>query len=150
MIKWAINCNTTIEMKLWEFLWKVAWKIVIPTNIKENLFKMVYRWHITPKELSYMNKDISNKCWKCKTQEDSYFHMWWTCTRAKIYWSQIHKCLCQASGYDFEKSPEIYLVGLKMEQFIKEDRLLMCYSIATARILFVQKWRLTECSTIEN
>lgn len=37
-----------------------------------------------------------------------------------------------------------------MERFAKEDRGIVCYATASARILFTQKWRLTECPSVGN
>lgn len=50
----------------------------------------------------------------------------------------------------FEKNPEVYLLGLKMEEFIKEDRVIICYAVAADRNSFAQKWRLAECPSAEN
>lgn len=51
-------------------------------------------------------------------------------------------------GYIYEKRPELYLVSLQLEFLPKEDRSLICYAIATARLTYAQKWRVTEILTI--
>lgn len=37
-----------------------------------------------------MYKDISNTCWNCKCKEGIFYHLWWTCDKAKKYWSNIY------------------------------------------------------------
>lgn len=100
MIKWAVNCNKTIEMGSWEYLWKTAQKISVSTRIQENLFKMQYPWHLALKKLSCTTKSLPIKCWKCEQLEGSYFHMWWT-NKAKNYWAMIHTEMCHMLGYVF-------------------------------------------------
>lgn len=58
--------------------------------IKENTIKMMTRWYITPKKLSKINNSLSDRCWKCKTKEETFYHMWWGFKRIKAYWSAIH------------------------------------------------------------
>lgn len=149
MVKWAQNCGTAINHSSWEFLWRSTMKLVIPVHIKENMIKMQFRWHITLKKLSLMNKNMSNKCWKCGEMEGSYYHMWWMCTKAKGYWDQIHRELCKILGYKFEKRTEIYLISIGLEHFIKEDRTLICYAIGAARLIYAQKWRVADIPTTE-
>ena len=65
-------------------IWKINIKITNSVNFKENIYKMFYRWYMTPDKMSKMYKVTLNICWKCKLQEGSLYHMWWTCTEAKI------------------------------------------------------------------
>lgn len=101
---------------------------------------MQYRWHITLKKLSLMNNNMANRCWKCGVMEGTYFHMWWTCSRAKEFWGKIHPKLIKLLGYTFEKRPELNLISLKLEFFPKENRILLGYA---------QKWRVSEIPTVE-
>lgn len=69
VVKWAMNVNKELMMASWEFLWKISFKISTCVKVQENNFKMRYRWHITPKKLSYSS--VSNLCWKCWNSEGS-------------------------------------------------------------------------------
>lgn len=42
------------------------------------------------------------------------------------------------------------MVGLKIEQIIKEDRVIMSYTTAVARMLSAQEWRTEDCPSEEN
>lgn len=91
MRKWAINTNIEITMEWWEFLWKKSIRISTCVNLQENCYKLPYGWYITPKKLAKIYKDTSNLCWKCRSYEGSLYHMWWTCMKAKEFWTMIHR-----------------------------------------------------------
>lgn len=54
-------------------------KISLAQNIKENVYKMHYRWYLTPEKLSEIYKQLDAKCWKCREEKGTLFHQWWTC-----------------------------------------------------------------------
>lgn len=56
-----------------------------------------------------------------------------------MYWDQIYKELCKIVGYIYEKQPELYLISLRLEFFPKEDRTLLSYVVAAARLAYAQK-----------
>lgn len=49
-----------------------------------------YRWSLTPTRLVKMYKKMSNMCWKCKDNEGTFYHMWWTCKLAKALCEMIY------------------------------------------------------------
>lgn len=46
---------------------------------------------MTPKKLAKLYKNTSDLCWKCKKYEGLLYHMWFTCQKAKRFWTKIHK-----------------------------------------------------------
>lgn len=44
MVKWVINFIKEVTISSWEYLWGKALK----KRLRENCFKMQYRWHLTP------------------------------------------------------------------------------------------------------
>uniref|UniRef100_A0A803SSM5 Reverse transcriptase domain-containing protein n=1 Tax=Anolis carolinensis TaxID=28377 RepID=A0A803SSM5_ANOCA len=112
MIKWARNIGRSIQLEEWEACWGRKLKLTYSYDLKENWTKMFYRWHITPKRLGLINKSMSSKCWKCREEEGSYFHIWWTCKRAKEFWTKIHESTQIILDKKFNKTPEIYLLGI--------------------------------------
>lgn len=124
MIKCSINFNRTIELEKWEFLWKKSNKISTCYMIKENIFKLHTRWYMTPYKLNRMNPTLSNKCWKCQQMEGTMYHMWWGCNKTKEFWKIIHEAIIKILGYEINKLPELYLLGLRMEEIPSKDRTL--------------------------
>uniref|UniRef100_A0A2D4JTW9 Reverse transcriptase zinc-binding domain-containing protein n=1 Tax=Micrurus paraensis TaxID=1970185 RepID=A0A2D4JTW9_9SAUR len=89
----AKNFGFTIELQKWQKLWDRNYKLTMATAYKENLYKMFYRWHLPPARLAKMFNNLSAKCWKCNQTPGTYYHMWWTCMKARKYWTKIHTWL---------------------------------------------------------
>lgn len=95
---------------------------------------MFYRWYITPKKKSQMNKSMSHNFWKCD-KEGSFFHLWWTCLQVKKFWAEIHQEMMKILKIGNLKLPEIYLLGVKLEEFKITDRLILWFAAAAERLL---------------
>lgn len=141
MTKWAVNINSDIMMDQWEYLWQKTNKISACTSLQENSFKMIYRWYMTPKKLARIDRTHSNRCWKCKKHEGSLFHMWWTCSKARKFWTKIHKKLQQILKIKINKNPTFFLLGIDLREIDKEDRTLTWYSIVAARLTYAKYWK---------
>ena len=112
MVKWMQNLNEQISFGEWEYLWGKFLKATKCQAIKEQWYKMFYRWYITPKQLSRMSSNCDGNCWKgCKT-EGSFFHMWWTCPKVLKFWKKVHKVIQDILNVKFELSAKYYLLGL--------------------------------------
>ena len=72
MIRWAQNIRHNIDIDQWLQIWQNHVKHTKLVNIKENINKMFYRWHMTPEKLSKMYTDVSNVCWKCEALMGRY------------------------------------------------------------------------------
>lgn len=60
MMPWARNIGYTILLESWEKIWTTNIKITKATAYKENLYKMFYRWYITPEKIAKMFPGKSN------------------------------------------------------------------------------------------
>lgn len=52
MIRWAQDINETINLEEWETAWKDNSKMLKSADLRENFYKMMYRWHLTPAKLA--------------------------------------------------------------------------------------------------
>lgn len=136
-LKWAQNFNHEISMEAWEFLWKRT-KLSTSVRIQENNIKMLYHWYMIPNKISMMYKNTSNLCWKCNTHEGSFFHSWWSCTKLKKFWSDVHHEDSIILNQTVPKPPEILLLGLNFEVFSPIDRTILWYATTAARLLLAQ------------
>lgn len=75
MIHWAINFDNEIKLDTWEYFWKKSMQISTCAVIKENSFKMMTKWYITPQKLAKIDKSISDRCWKCKHKGGTFYHL---------------------------------------------------------------------------
>uniref|UniRef100_A0A803TE18 Reverse transcriptase domain-containing protein n=1 Tax=Anolis carolinensis TaxID=28377 RepID=A0A803TE18_ANOCA len=147
--KWAKNIGRSIMMSEWEAIWNIKQKYTYASDLQENWLKMFHRWHITPKKIATMYKNTDNKCWKCKKQERSYFHIWWTCSETKSYWKSVHEETQKILQKSFSMKPEFYLLGLTesiMNLNSNEDKI-FTYAATAARITFAKYWKQREIPT---
>lgn len=63
------------------------------TAIRENCYKMIYRWHLTPAKLQKMYPLSDGKCWCCQEDNADYLHIWWGCGKLKVFWKQVHSIM---------------------------------------------------------
>ncbi|KAF7244640.1 hypothetical protein EYD10_09237 [Varanus komodoensis] len=149
MITWAQNFGYNIELEKWQKLWKRNIKITLATSYKENLYKMFYRWYLSPNRLAKMYPNMSNRCWKCKHKSGTFYHMWWTCDKAKKYWIKIHKWLEEMLQKPLTFKPEVFLLGIVPDDLSKQAMYLTLHVTTAARIAFAQHWKSEEPPTDE-
>ena len=44
-------------------------KVRIKVRIKENCYKLIWKWYLTPLTLNIVNQNLSSLCWKCKKEK---------------------------------------------------------------------------------
>lgn len=133
--------NRVIEIDNWEFLWCTSNRISSCYQVKESIFKIHTRWYKTPEKLKRINPKFPKTCWKCHENEGTMYHQWWGCKKAKKYWNMMHENIVKVLGYEIVKLPELYLLGLKMENIPTSDRTVLWYIILAARILYAKFWK---------
>lgn len=141
MIAWGRNLGYSIELEKWEEIWGKTLKLTMSVSYKENIYKMLYRWHLPLARLSKMFPGTSPVCWKCNAAMGTYFHSWWTCPRAKEYWARIQKWILEIIGCRIDLNPETFLLGMKPENLNKSNWYLALHIIIAARISFAQEWK---------
>uniref|UniRef100_A0A670HXR6 Reverse transcriptase domain-containing protein n=1 Tax=Podarcis muralis TaxID=64176 RepID=A0A670HXR6_PODMU len=148
MIKWAIDLGYSLEYERWVKLWTKDMKFTACVSLRENMEKMMYRWHITPVKLGKMYKTGDKRCWKCKKKEGDFHHMWWSCEEVKRFWGSIYDELKKILKYTFPKKPEAFLLGMVGEEIRKEDQTMFQYATTAARLLLAQNWKSSKIPTI--
>lgn len=149
MVKWAQNVGHNLKYENWVKIWSKDLKYTTSQQIKENIYKMVYRWHLTPRKLSYMYKNVNPICWKCRKETGSYFHMWWTCKLARQYWIGIYKCLRIDLKLEIPFTPEVFLLGMVDNELMKLNGRFIFYALACARITYAKFWKNTKIPSLE-
>ena len=102
---------------------------------------MMYCWYLTPSKLSKMYNGVSSVCWKCLQGEGTFYHLWWTCGKAKKFWNQICTIIQKILKVNLQLKPELFLLGLMDQQFEKQHGTLFLYMITAARLLYAQRWK---------
>ena len=149
MTHWARDLGHNIEFAAWEKLWKKNLKFTACYTLRENYMKMMYRWYLTPDKLAKMYKNGDSSCWKCKTMEGNFFHMWWTCSKAKGYWEMTYNEILKIFKLTVPKKPEAFLLGIVGPEIPKEYFTVFMYATTAARTIYAQKWKQEEVPTKE-
>lgn len=77
---------------------------------------------MTPSKLARFDPHLSKFCWKCREKLGTLYHTWWGCSKAKKYRNMICEAIAEVLGNDLVKIPELYILGLKMEDLKPADR----------------------------
>uniref|UniRef100_A0A670K2B4 Reverse transcriptase domain-containing protein n=1 Tax=Podarcis muralis TaxID=64176 RepID=A0A670K2B4_PODMU len=150
MIKWAIDFGYNIEFDRWLELWNRNIKFTACTALRENIWKMLYRWYLTPVKLAKMYRLKNRTCWKCGEAEGDLYHMWWRCSKVKAFWEAIYNELKKILKYTFPKKPEAFLLGIMSKEIKNEDKKIFLYATTAARIMLAQNWKIELIPTIRD
>uniref|UniRef100_A0A670HTD8 Reverse transcriptase domain-containing protein n=1 Tax=Podarcis muralis TaxID=64176 RepID=A0A670HTD8_PODMU len=148
MIKWNKDLGYELGYDKWQTLWKNGMRFTACADLRENLYKMMYRWYLTPARLGRMYRTADNTCWRCKDKVGTFIHIWWTCGEVKGFWGQIYEELKKILKYNFPKNPEALLLGMIGEEIKKSDQTFFQYATTAARILIAKKWKSPEIPTM--
>ena len=141
MVKWMQNLGELIPFETWEFLWGQGLKYTKCQAIKEQWYKMFYRWYLTPSQLSKMSNNYDGKCWKGCQNVGTFYHMWWSCPVTLKYWERVHKVIQCIMNVKFELNAKYYLLGVIPQNISKAKKDFFFYATASARISLAAKWR---------
>lgn len=83
-----LDLNIGIAKQVWEEMCTFNHTFSLNVAIRENRYKILHRWYLTPFQLSLMYPEV-NKCWKCGHLKASYLHVSWDCGRINTFWCSI-------------------------------------------------------------
>uniref|UniRef100_A0A803TXE9 Reverse transcriptase domain-containing protein n=1 Tax=Anolis carolinensis TaxID=28377 RepID=A0A803TXE9_ANOCA len=150
MIKWARELGHTIMLSDWEKIWRMNQKLIYAIELRENWFKIFYRWYLTPERLAKFSKGKGDgKCWKCQKHVGDFMHMWWGCKKIKKYWLEIKREIEKILQIKFIVKPEYFLLGMMDFQMDSNMEKLFIYMTTAARICIAKVWKTEEIPTIE-
>uniref|UniRef100_A0A2D4EZ94 Reverse transcriptase zinc-binding domain-containing protein n=1 Tax=Micrurus corallinus TaxID=54390 RepID=A0A2D4EZ94_MICCO len=110
---------------------------------------MFYRWHFSPLRLAKMSPNMNLNCWKCKKNQGTFYHMWWSCKEAQRYWRRIKKWLEEITAEQIEMKPEFFLLGISYRQFPKKIKYINLHILTAARLSYAQCWKQPDIPTEE-
>lgn len=124
----------------------------INVTMKENHFKLIYWWYLTPQKIKIKIKRVfpqtDGKSWKCQKDDTGFLHMWWGCCRIKAFWYQVHEIIQEIFGRERSQTPRVMLLcdfsGCKIGVLGP----LLAGMLIVAAILIMSKWKLPEIPTI--
>lgn len=81
-------------------------------TIRFQSFKILAHWYCTPTRMSYINKNISPKCWRKCSERGTYLHCWLVCPIVKIFWSKILEKVREITQINFSLNSKTLLSNL--------------------------------------
>ena len=126
----------------WDKIWDQRIMKNMSVRIKENCYKVIWRWYLMLVKPNIINKNVLSLCWRCKKEKGTYIHMWWSCELRKQEWKQIFKEIREITGLNIQMSPSMALLNLvKKDQLLKENKDLIVIMITAARLIFARNWK---------
>lgn len=80
-------------------------------SIHEQNFKFFHRIYFTPVRLHKMFPGCSDLCFKCKTCEGTFFHVFWSCAHIQPFWRGVYSAIQEIIGKRFILSPSLFLLN---------------------------------------
>ena len=129
-------------------MWDTIFKLVNSTSLCARhcllQFKVVHRTHISKLKLSRYYPDVDPYCDKCKREEASLIHMFWTCPSLEKYWREVFQTLSLIVGLDMEPNPLIALFGTTDDVNVRltpAKRRTLSFASLLARRALLLRWR---------
>lgn len=111
-----------IEIDILERMCITSIQFTLGHNLRDIFYKMMYCWCMT----SEMYSGILNQCWKCGKHEETFYHAFWTCEKAKKFWKHIHIRMERILKVNIARMPELFLMGHMDNEVEKtQDRLIL-------------------------
>uniref|UniRef100_A0A803T4M9 Reverse transcriptase zinc-binding domain-containing protein n=1 Tax=Anolis carolinensis TaxID=28377 RepID=A0A803T4M9_ANOCA len=111
-------------------------------RIKENYYKVVWRWYLAPIRLNQIDKKYSKQCWRGCQEIGTYIHMWWSCKYVQKFWENVFKEIKGITKTEIIGTPEIALLSFMDNiQISKELKELIANLVTAARLLKAKKWK---------
>lgn len=74
---------------VWEFLSSFGFKISANVALRENHYKILHQWYLTPNRLTKMFPRTLDICWRCGEIGADFLHIWWSCRLIQPFWKNI-------------------------------------------------------------
>lgn len=84
-VAWEQDLNLTLSDDMWDTIFKLVNSTSLCARHCLLQFKVVHRTHISKSKLSHYYPDVDPYCDKCKREEASLIHMFWTCPSLEKY-----------------------------------------------------------------
>lgn len=148
---WEKDLQTKITDDMWAAARSTATFHSRTVNVQMAVYKIYYRWHLTPYRLHKIHPITSNLCWTGCGSCGTYIHCLWSCPRIQPFWDQVLRYISLITNIDIPKSPEILLLNIwrnNKPDHIMLDLIVLLLSAATS--LITLHWKTTRVPSIRD
>ena len=142
MKRWEKLLKLDVAIEDWQTIFLNVSNASLCVNIKENFFKLLSFWYLTPSKMRNIYKNDQWLCWKGCSEVGTYFHIWWSCVKMQTFWKMIHVSIQKIVGCELNFGPLTMLLGyINDGQGIYSHRKLIQNLLAAARLVITQQWK---------
>ena len=141
--KWEKELNIKIPDNKWETALKNISQCSVNSRLQLIQYKIIHRLHYSKAKVHKFSPESSPLCSRCKTEESTTSHHFWTCTHLWEFWTSIFKWLSDVLGISIQPDPEAALFGtsVNMDKLCKSDRDVINYGLLIAKRCILQLWK---------
>ena len=141
MLRWERELGEEISETEWQTIWSQAAKSSLCTLYKENAYKILYFWYMTPAILHAIYPSSSDRCWRCQGARGTLYHIYWTCPKIVPFWTETQQLLSRLLGVLVPWSPKLFLLGVSALRISKSSKKLLRHVLTAARCLVALHWK---------
>lgn len=116
-------------------------KSSICMRIQETNYKLLTRWYCTPTVLHRFFSEASDRCWRCREEQGTLFHIFWICTKIKRYWSEVHKISQKCTDFPIPEDPAFFLLHCSQMPRQKYRKSVLCLLVNAAKACISLHWK---------
>lgn len=141
-LKWEKDLECTFKQDTWELICESALTFSFNSRHRLMQFNIIHRVYYTPERLHKISDLYSECCPRCKTEVGTLLHMFWTCSKLKIYWRNIIQTIDKMTNVKLPYDLRFILLG--DESILQPDqrknlRLVKMALIAAKKCIAIQR-----------
>uniref|UniRef100_A0A8C5N0D2 Reverse transcriptase domain-containing protein n=1 Tax=Leptobrachium leishanense TaxID=445787 RepID=A0A8C5N0D2_9ANUR len=137
---WEKDLGEQLDREEWLDIWDSMRIVLVCTTHQEQLVKTIFRWYVTPVQLSRMSPPTPDTCWKGCGERGSYIHLWWTCPQIQHYWTGVQTLLATVLARHIPMDPWAFLLSRPNPDLSRQEHKLMAKITLAARRLLALEW----------
>lgn len=149
MVRWEKALEEELPMEQWQTIWTQAAKSSLCTLYKENTYKILLYWYMTPDTLHTIYPSSPDRCWRCQKERGTLLHIYWSCPLIAPYWTEVHQLLTGLLEVQVPMTPKLFLLGVLQPKIPKAYKKLIRHILTAARCLIALNWKKTSPPTPE-
>lgn len=98
-------------------------------------------WYMVPSRIAQWAPGASPLCFRGYDQEETAFHMWWMCPKARRVWIWIYNFFYSLKEINLTKSLQQVLLGYPVGGAPRPTQCLIALISTVARIMIARSWK---------
>uniref|UniRef100_A0A8C5M4V5 Reverse transcriptase domain-containing protein n=1 Tax=Leptobrachium leishanense TaxID=445787 RepID=A0A8C5M4V5_9ANUR len=137
---WEADLGESLEAEEWADIWESMRSVSVCTTHQEQLIKTIFRWYVTPVQMSRISPGTPDSCWRGCGARGTYIHMWWECPTLKTFWSQTHTLAMAVLSKDIPMDPWAFLLSRPVQDLTRQENKLLAKITLAARRVLAESW----------